>query len=95
MQTNNMLVKNNSQNLHSCVDRFTHVYNDRFTHVYNAQESHRSYTNNLKQGSNLGANTPLHSIHKLCSILCNYCCKQGHTSVECWFRRKNNMSNVV
>lgn len=85
---NNKFVKNKSnQKLHNCVNRSTHVYI--------AQESHRSYSNNFKQGSNLGANTPQKYIHKSSSILCNYCCNQVHVSVECWFRKNNNMSNVV
>jgi hypothetical protein len=29
------------------------------------------------------------------SVFCNYCCKHGHISLECKFRKGNNMSNVV
>lgn len=68
---------------------------NRSIHLDNAQKSHRSYPSTSNQRSNFYSNSSSKSINKTNLILCNYCCKQGHTSVDCWFMRKNNISNVV
>jgi hypothetical protein len=44
------------------------------------------YQSTLKQGS---------TTQKQSTTMCNYCCKFGHTSLECRFRNVNNKYNVV
>ena len=52
------------------------------------------FQNHFKQGPTI--NIPHPSIsRKPTLIFCNYCCKVGHISLECRFRKRNNMSNVI
>ena len=62
---------------------------------HNAQESHRTYPTKISQESNSDKRSSPKSLNITNSTLCHYCCQKGHTLVECRFRRKRNLFNVI